>query len=846
MFKIDTIDDTQLILPKKNTVSRFQQGNNFLNSGSERKRSLHIKKNISESKVVRKLDFGNDQDTLTALPDITSLVAPSYSDQTPTLLDLANDFKNHGYLDNENNNRNISGLNFSGSRPALKSSFKNKKSSISQIEDDSHFSNGSPLRPINANTMNYQNGGISQIKMTKFFQNPEPNNSSNSIIPNLPPKSNRRENNNERRQGLGNESGVKIIRPPPQNYQNFDANSTKTIDLTENDTYFKNLIQKEKLLNFSDIDKEMGNESSFINNSNNSLTTLPPKNKKARKPLAPKVYDDEPSKNKNDTSGAFASNLFTNVPNDDDTNTNNLNSIILPKKSVTFGGKKNNNNANNIYDTNNSIDTMFIAQTISKQPMLANLNPDETNTNMNMSLNGSMNMGNGRKNNVRFINNSNRKNEFKENEVFNFNQENNEEDNDITKADIDPEFESEHSAILPPTEDHTIKFSNRNNNNNNNYSTSANNFIFPENSNHSGILKNKNNSRSKLEGSLIQGSGSFIGNNNNNNNYNSRLGNDFGINVVSDTSYIIGHVNGLFSHQIKALSKDMSLKANNQLQRTNSIMSRFNNTSFGNNPNILSIINEHKEEVSRLSFLYSLSAENEILCNLAMLHENRQLISRQMMHSMKTLKATISMAIEEINRPKSTMQDVQFAIARLEETKNRNNNQIKNGGSVFTQKYNLLKQAIPFKVSSLSSIPNFSVFNQNPNSVLVKCTYRAVEKREQLMNAESLHVKVSKFQRNRKLKNEMAYLMSVVPGFFCDGSKFSCLISSLDKKIRFAIVLDIPSFYPWCYLTVNTIRVDFGTTFEDVKEKIDEYLSSAKITPHPISDLVQALINEYK
>lgn len=823
MFEIDTTEDAQLILPKKNTVSRFQQGSGLASSGSKSKRSLRVIMNQPQSKIVRKLDFGNDQDTLTAFPDISAVVSPSVNVRVPSLADYVYDFKN---------------MNFSGSNIANKSSLKSKKSNFSQIEESEDFSNGSPLRPLNANTINYQDGNISQTKRTKFFQKSEKSKASNSNVFNFPPNPVKKENTGmDKRQNNGNETGVKIIRPSAQINQNFDANSTKTIDLTENDTYFKNLIQKDKLIDFSDIENESGFTNN--NNSNNSLAILPQKNKKQRKPLAPKVYDDDEPTNKNDTS-----NIFSGNPNDDDTNTNNLNSIILPKKSVKFGGKK-----NNAYDTNNSIDTMFIAQTISKQPMLANLNPDETNTNMNMSfnLNGSLNNGNGRKNNVRFIN-SNRNNEPKEAEFPNFNNkinsdfnENYEEDNDVTKADIDPEFESEHSAILPPHEDHTIKFTN----NNNNYSTSANNFIFTDNANPSGILKNKNNSRSKLGSSLLQGSGSFIATNNNT----SKLKFDFGSDLFIDITPIIECINGLFSNQVISLSKDLNQKIVNQTQVTNSIMNRLTNASSRSNTNnIFNIMNDHKEETSKLSSFYSQYAINEILRNLLMLYENKQNLSRKMIFSMKSLKFTISMAIEELHRPKSTMHDVASAISRLEEAKN-SSQQAKNNGSEYIEKYYQLKKSIPFKVSSLNSKNRPPGVVKNQNSVLVACSFRAVKTKMELNNAELLHVKVSKSQRSRKLKNEMAFLMTVVPDFFFDGTRFSCVISSSDqsdeKRIRFAIVIVIPSFYPWCFLTVESIRVDFGITFEEVKEKVDSILSSAKITAHPLTDFIQELISEY-
>lgn len=799
MFQIDTFDDAQLILPKKSSGSRFQQGNDLVSGGSERKRSLHIKKNIA-----RKLDFGNDQDTLTAFPDISLSSTPSISVQTPSIKENARDFINLGYLNYESNNKSSSNLTFEAPALPLKSSLKKKKTSISQIEDENAFSNGSPLRPINPNVLNQQDNGIVHTKMTRFLQKSD-RNTSNSNLSNLSFNSNnKRESNFERRQGPRNEVGVKIIRPPAQNNQNFD-NSTKTIEFTENDTYFNNLIHKDQLIDFSNIDSEVENKSSI---------TQPPK----RRPLGPKVYDDEPpSRNKKDTS-CFFTNPINNNGNDDDTNTNNLSSIILPKKNVKFGGKK-----NNIYDTNNSIDTIYITQNVSKQPMLANLDPDETNT---------IQIGNNFKNNVRFVNN-NRNTDFKEKETPNFNHDNmDDEENDITKADIDPEFESEHSAILRPSEDHTIKFVGSNTNNN--FSASGNNFIFTENANHSGILKNKNSSRSRIGSSFFQENGSFIGNTNN-----SRLGFDLGFDLSSDTSYIIENIDGLFLNQITALSKDIRQKVSNIEQRTKMVL---NKSSVGNSPNILSIINENKEEVSKISSYFSICAANEILLDLAMLHENKQTLCRRMMQSSKTLKETISMAIEVLNKPKSTMEDVASAIARIEEKKNQSKKEV----SEFAHKYDLLKKAIPFKVSSLKSNSTFSSLNSNQKPVLVKCTYRAVEQKVQLNNAELLHVKVSKHQRTRKLKNEMSYLMTIAPDFYFDGSKFSCLISSIDKRIRFAIFVNVPSFYPWCHLSVESIRVDFGVTFEEVKEKINSILSTLKITPHPLTDLVQALIDEYK
>ena len=839
MYEIDTNDDPQLILPKRNSVSRFQAGSSILNSGSERKRSLHINKNQQQSQVRRKIDFDHDQDTLTFLPEINLDDIPSNTIKMPTLESYVEEFRK-GYMNYEipgGDNKNNSGLIYDGTKLPKKSSFK-KKNNIPQKDESVNLSNGSPLKSIDANV-------LPQPKKSSFFTSTDRNNSRNSGIFENQSNSKQKSNNFEKFKKIGNEIGVKIARPSEKNNQNVETNTTKTMDLTEGDTFFTNLIKKEKLIDFGDIDNDTEIQSSFTNNnSNTSIPTLPPRKKTQRKPFALKVYDDDVSNNKKDLQGALPSNLPANNFNDEDTTQNNNGSFILPKKGVKFGQKKNNNN----YETNNSIDTMFIAQTVSKQPMLLSLNPDETNTNMNMSfnhnlnssMNGSMNNSLGRKNNVKFVNNSNnRNNEIKTNDFLDFNPNDDEED-DVTKADIDPEFESEHSAILAPDDlPNTNKFNS--NSINTNYNNSAANFIFNTNDNlshNSGILKN--GSKSKLDAS-----GSFISN------INSKLGADLFTNTNFDISLITESIRGLFSNQLAALATDMRQKANNHLQLTNSAINRLTNPNIGNNTySIANILNENRETATTLMTYYSLNASNEILGNLQMLHENKQFLCRKIMHSAKTLKFTIATAIEELHRPKSTMKDVMDAIAKFKEKKNNINNN-ENDGSEFIQKYLQLKSAIPFKISSLTSVNAPLGFNKDPSTLLVKCTYRANEQKMELNNAERLHVEVSKLQRFRKLKNEIEYLMTIVPHFIYDrkNSKFSCVISSNDqtndKRIRFLIVVNVPSFYPWCFLSVESIRVDYGVTYEEVREKIESILSSMKISSHQLTDLVQALINEY-
>ncbi|OHT16992.1 hypothetical protein TRFO_41382 [Tritrichomonas foetus] len=779
IYEVEDFDGQPINKPRKQIQSR-------LCSGSEKKYLVSNPEN--SSKIIRKINFDNEQDTLTFNQDVT--VPSPVTVQTPDFKDLVNDFRRFMEKYSPQNNSPIS---FQQPNPVSNIATKSKGLGMH-----------SPLRQIN--------GPSIQLPKKKTFESSftKKRNSNNSSILMSPSRD--------------SDFGVKK-EPNPLRSNN---GTNKTNEFTFNDTMFNNLIDKDKLLNFSETETE------FV------FPALPPKSKSSLK------NKNNTNNNNNNAKLTFGFNTNHKEAKDNNSNTNKKNESFFTqegtkKKSVTFGKNKTSN-----FDTKNSIDTLFIENELNHQPQqMINLLDEE--------------------------------------------------DECVTKAEIDPDFESEHSAILPPMnegnrndgQNEMTKFggdlglrnqnnfqnnllnhhseinddftgiNNQKNNNNkltgidsenttNENKINMNFGLNHENSqaNKSGILSMNNNSFSmKNENSFEtrnnHNHSSFTSRfttqkeNSHNNSRSFTMNNELNIVVDYDTKPTKKLVSGVYSNGLSAFSTDLQNKVNNFKQLFNTISNRFKADEYNviiSNPVFKICIN-----------LYAESCYNELLKNILSLHESQQLLIRQMEYSSTSLKRTINEASEVLHRPKSTMNDVKNEVQKLEEAKQRRYD------DQYSEKYYQLKQLISFKVSSINNSPNTNNF-QNPtsdlNNVIVKCTFRSMENTLSLANSEFLHVKVSAFQRQRKLKNEMIYLMKTVPDFFFDGKMFSCVFSSLGS-LRFAVVLNVPSFYPWCFLKLESIRVDFGANYNEMKEKIEAILSQMNLSPHPLSDFVQNVLQEF-
>ena len=588
MFDVEPLS-TEALPSRRKIVSRFSSG----------KKSPHnVVNRPNSSSIVRKINFENEQDTLT-LAQENIISSPVSYVPCPNFKDIVVDYKKYISSNNQSSIA-VEGKLSSGNKLALLPTSKNNNST--------------------------------------FF-------------------------NNEKGRFFDNDNSP-VLLPKAKNKNKNDKNN-KFADLTENDTYINGLIHQNKLLDFSDVlDDDNDNNLDFV-----PIQTI--------KTIKQSRFNTKP-----------------NLPDDE---------ITLPKKSVKFGQKKKN-------DLNNSINTLYIEEAISKQQV------------MNLT---------------------------------------DEEDECVTKADFDPDFESEHSAILPPK-----------------------NTIF----------------------------------------------NDLNIQIRYDLNDFKIILRTLYKGIFNSMSADLKKRTNNNIQFIDSISNRINIKQ------IQSVINEN------IIRLFEERSIHELLNNIYSIQQNQSLLIQQVDHLIQNLEITLDSASQELNRPKGTINSVMDLIEKIKQSKKQEIEE------KHKEKYLALKSIIPFRVHSIfqnSNQNSLSKFNNGEEDATVKCTYRAMTNTFKIKSSDILHTKVSAFQRTRNLKDEVQYLMGIVPELFFDGSKFSCVISSIDKQIRFAIVIDVPSFYPWCYLTLDSLRIDFGGNHDDIKREIENILNSMEISQNPMTFLIESLLNKY-
>lgn len=681
MFEFLDFEGEQLLFPHKNTNSKFCPKNSQMKGIL--KRPNHIVNNPTEQ-ICRKIDFDNDQETITVFPEADIIIPPKNLLHIPDLCELVNDFKKRGFMSfNITDNTKCSG-----------SKFAIKSAAVFQSQNSNHRT---PLNTLN-NSFNTFNQEVQKnpVKNFDFGDQDFP------VSPNL-------------RQNKENSVKIKFTNKNKAQQTPTDKNSFFQNDITENDTYINNILKQTSLIDFNDLDDET---------QNNFFPT---------KPKSSAFRHD----NKESQSNSSPHFLF-----DDDTTNKSI--VVLPKK------KK----ASKQEEIQNSIDTLYITQAISKQPIQPLFNNDETTTTISFKPN---------------------------NDSIHHHDEISDEDNEITKADIDEQFESEHSVILPISNESLGK-------------------------KHSFLNTSKD---------------------------------EFAIDSIQNEidSIDIEHIMyGISKRHFLDLQSDISSKYEN-LNRLYSQISR-------HSQHALQILGEHPEEGRQLITFYALKGAEEILGRVRDCQENMSLFVIQARKYMKMLENAIHEAKEELERPKSSWDDFQATIQRLENM--QKSKQTKNDDSAYyANKYRMLKSIIPFKVNS---IHHNQIDNGKP---IVKYSDGKNQNTSQMDNAIKLHVLVAKNQRARKKKEEMISLMSLVPGFFFDGKIFSCLISSdkpeENKLFRFALFIKIPSFYPWCYLSIddNSIRSDFGLPKEEIKARIDQILKEQKLSPHPLTDLIQAIHAEF-
>jgi hypothetical protein len=109
-----------------------------------------------------------------------------------------------------------------------------------------------------------------------------------------------------------------------------------------------------------------------------------------------------------------------------------------------------------------------------------------------------------------------------------------------------------------------------------------------------------------------------------------------------------------------------------------------------------------------------------------------------------------------------------------------------------------------------------------------------------------LHTQVAVAQRWSRFRREFLALMKKVHGLMFADQRLSFMVVSPRTRARFAVVLKVPTAYPWGKVTVAAVRVDFGVEQDETRRTVTEIAGRIPIGPRWITKFVDAILRKYE
>jgi hypothetical protein len=185
--------------------------------------------------------------------------------------------------------------------------------------------------------------------------------------------------------------------------------------------------------------------------------------------------------------------------------------------------------------------------------------------------------------------------------------------------------------------------------------------------------------------------------------------------------------------------------------------------------------------------------------------------------------------VRELSSSQHSMEEVE---QRIDELRRHATEKVR--GEV-SNSYLVLRRLLPFSVSTLrtKAAPSAAV---NLRNEIVTITSA---------DAGPVHTKVAVQERWRRFRGEFLRMMRKVHGLMFADQVLSFLVVSERLRCRFAVVLRIPTSYPWCRVTVSAVRVDFGADFEETRQIIQEVARSTPIGDLWLTRFVDAVCDRF-
>ena len=185
-------------------------------------------------------------------------------------------------------------------------------------------------------------------------------------------------------------------------------------------------------------------------------------------------------------------------------------------------------------------------------------------------------------------------------------------------------------------------------------------------------------------------------------------------------------------------------------------------------------------------------------------------------------------AVQRHSTPSAAMDDVDRMIEELRER----SKQTRNGDGV-NEKYEQLRESLPFRVTRIAG-----------SAVSAVCGREQISMKE--ITGDMLHARIANDERYKKFRSEFLELMTFVPDITFVDQMLSFVVSSEKRGFRFAVVLKVPSYYPWCHCTVLSVRIDFGVKLEDVLGTVKEVASGIPMGNKWLTRFIRKLFERFQ
>ena len=201
----------------------------------------------------------------------------------------------------------------------------------------------------------------------------------------------------------------------------------------------------------------------------------------------------------------------------------------------------------------------------------------------------------------------------------------------------------------------------------------------------------------------------------------------------------------------------------------------------------------------------------------------------QQMHAAADVLLKAQLAVQRQSTPSTAMDDVDEIIEQLKQTRTTDNQN--------DERYGQLRSTLPFKVTKL-------VTRTPSPSVSAICGGERITMKE--VTGDLLHARIANDQRYKRFRAEFLELMKIAPDIMFVDEMLSFVVSTEKLGMRFAVVLKVPSYYPWCLCTVSSIRVDFGATLDETLKTVNGIASSISMGDKWLTRFVRALFDHFQ